>query len=50
VIVTYEVTLSIQSLIKKRANELSEPSWDVICDILERIGHNISESMRTFCS
>lgn len=42
IIVTYEVILSIQRLIKMNGNKLSEPSWDVICDILFAISENIS--------
>lgn len=41
IIVTYEVILSIQRLIKMNGNKLSEPSWDVICDILLAISENI---------
>lgn len=42
IIVTYEVILSIQRLIKMNGSKLSEPSWDVICDILFAISENIS--------
>ncbi|XP_063696439.1 tuberin [Culicoides brevitarsis] len=39
-IVTYEVTLSIQRLIQNQGRELSEPTWDVIIDILLAIAKN----------
>lgn len=41
IIVTYEVILSIQTLVKKCGTELSEPSWDIVIDILELILANI---------
>lgn len=48
-IVTYEVILGIQHLIKMTgtadsalSTKLSEPSWDVICDILYAISNNIT--------
>lgn len=39
-IVTYEVALSIQRLIQNQGRELSEPTWDVILDILSGIADN----------
>lgn len=42
IIVTYEVILGIQRLINTSGRELSEPSWDVLCDILKAIADNIS--------
>lgn len=41
IIVTYEVVLSIQRLIQNCGEDLAEPSWDVICDILQSIAENI---------
>lgn len=41
-IVTYEVILGIQRLISMSGKELSEPSWDLLCDILKAIADNIS--------
>lgn len=40
IIVTYEVTLSIQRLINNQGKDLSEPTWDVIIDILAAIAEN----------
>lgn len=33
----YEVTLSIQRLVNKYGNELWDPTWSIILDILEEI-------------
>lgn len=41
IIVTYEVIIGIQKLIDLSGKELSEPSWDVLCDILIEIYKNI---------
>lgn len=41
VIVTYEVILSVQRIINKTGRELTESSWDIICEILESIANNI---------
>jgi tuberous sclerosis 2 len=41
VIVTYEVVLSLQTLIAKCGLELSELAWDLILEILDRILENI---------
>lgn len=37
IIVTYEIIISIQTLLGKCGRDLSEPSWDIVLDILERI-------------
>lgn len=42
IIVTYEVILAIQRLINLSGKDLSEPSWDVLCDILLAISKNIN--------
>lgn len=42
-IVTYEVILSLQTLIVKCGRDLSEHSWDIIIEILRRILDNIGE-------
>lgn len=42
IIVTYEVTLGIQRLIDLSGKDLSEPSWDVLCEILVAISDNIT--------
>uniref|UniRef100_A0A182YAZ3 Uncharacterized protein n=1 Tax=Anopheles stephensi TaxID=30069 RepID=A0A182YAZ3_ANOST len=42
VIVTYEVILSMNRLIQKSGNELNEPTWDIICDIMTEISHNLA--------
>lgn len=47
IIVTYEVILSIQRLIKINGKDLSEPTWDVICDILCCIAENIAYYEKT---
>lgn len=47
-IVTYEVTLSIQRLIQNQGKELSEPTWDVIIDILLAIAKNNGKSLACF--
>lgn len=36
-IVMYEVTLSIQRLVNKYGNELWDPTWSIILDIIELI-------------
>lgn len=41
VIVTYEVIMGIQRLIEASGPDLSEPTWDVLCDILRTIADNI---------
>lgn len=41
IIVTYEVILGIQRLINTSGKELTEPSWDLLCDILKAIADNI---------
>lgn len=33
----YEVTLSIQRLVNKFGNELWDPTWSIILDIIEQI-------------
>lgn len=43
IIVTYEVILSMQTLLNKCGKELSEPSWDIVVEILESIVENIGE-------
>lgn len=48
IIVTYEVILSIQSLIQKYGHELGEPSWDIIINILKKTLDNLSEYIRNF--
>lgn len=40
-IVTYEVIIGIQRLIHVSGRDLSEPTWDVLCDILRTIADNI---------
>lgn len=47
-IVTYEVTLSIQRLIQNQGKELSEPTWDVIIDILSAIAKNNGKVLLKF--
>lgn len=51
--VTFEVILSVQRLIKLNGLKLSEPSWDVICDILRAIADNLriygTVSLRRWC-
>ena len=44
ILVTYEVALSIHRLIQKCGHELSEASWDVICDIMFDISTNIAKA------
>lgn len=41
IIVTYEVILSLQTLIVKCGSNLSEPSWDIIIETINRILDNI---------
>lgn len=41
-IVTYEVIIGIQRLIDVSGRDLSEPSWDVLCEVLKTIADNIS--------
>lgn len=41
VIVTYEVIIGIQRLIHVSGRDLSEPTWDVLCEILRTIADNI---------
>lgn len=43
IIVTYEVILSMQTLLNKCGKELSEPSWDIVVEILESIVENIGK-------
>jgi tuberous sclerosis 2 len=43
IIVTYEVILSMQTLLNKCGRELSEPSWDIVVEILESIVENIGK-------
>lgn len=43
VVVTYEVILSIHRLIQKSGTELNEPTWDVICDIMNEISSNLAK-------
>lgn len=33
----YEVTLSIQRLVNKYGNELWDPTWSIILDIIEKV-------------
>lgn len=40
-IVTYEVIIGIQRLIQVSGRDLSEPTWDVLCEILRTIADNI---------
>lgn len=42
-IVTYEVILSVQMLIGKCGSDLSEPSWDIVVEILKQILANIEK-------
>lgn len=42
-IVTYEVVLSMQTLLSKCGRDLSEPSWDIVLDILDSILGNIGK-------
>lgn len=42
-IVTYEVILSLQTLINKCGTDLSEPSWDIVVEILKQILSNIEK-------
>ncbi|XP_058066096.1 tuberin [Anopheles bellator] len=43
VVVTYEVILSMSRLIQKSGSELNEPTWDIICDIMMEISHNLGK-------
>nr|XP_019531804.2 tuberin isoform X2 [Aedes albopictus] len=43
VVVTYEVILSIHRLIQKSGTELNEPTWDIICDIMNEISSNLAK-------
>lgn len=45
IIVTYEVILSLQTLIVKCGRDLSEPSWDIIIETLKRILDNIGKKI-----
>lgn len=40
-IVTYEVIIGIQRLIHVSGRDLTEPTWDVLCEILRTIADNI---------
>lgn len=42
VIVTYEVIIGVQRLVDSSGRDLSEPSWDVLCDLLKMIADNIA--------
>lgn len=42
IIVTYEVILSLQTLLGKCGRDLSEPSWDIVLEILESILYSFS--------
>lgn len=48
-IVMYEVTLSIQRLVNKYANELWDPTWSVILDIIEQVIAHIGKILQIFC-
>lgn len=50
VIVTYEVVLSMQTLLNKCGRDLSEPSWDIVLDIFNSILENIGEIHKIFIS
>lgn len=41
VLVTYEVIIGIQRLIQEWGRDLTEPTWDVLCEILRAIADNI---------
>ncbi|XP_001652850.2 tuberin isoform X1 [Aedes aegypti] len=43
VVVTYEVILSIHRLIQKNGADLNEPTWDIICDIMNEISSNLAK-------
>ncbi|XP_065085709.1 tuberin isoform X2 [Ochlerotatus camptorhynchus] len=43
VVVTYEVILSIHRLIQKSGTELNEPTWDIVCDIMNEISSNLAK-------
>lgn len=43
IIVTYEVILSLQTLLNKCGKDLSEPSWDIVIEILESILKNFNK-------
>lgn len=47
-IVTYEVILGIQRLVDISGKDLSEPSWDILCEILIAIADNITYYGRLF--
>ena len=50
-IVMYEVTLSIQRLVNKYGNELEQPTWSIILDIIEQvIAHTGNLSTKGFGS
>lgn len=41
-IVTYEVIIGIQQLLNVSGRDLTEPSWDVLCEIMRTIADNIT--------
>lgn len=41
-IVTYEVIIGIQQLLNVSGRDLTEPSWDVLCEIMCTIADNIT--------
>ena len=43
IIVTYEVIISMKTLLNKCGKDLSEPSWDLVIDILNSILGNIGK-------
>lgn len=42
VIVTFEVIIGVKQLLTVSGRDLTEPSWDVLCEILHTIADNIS--------
>ncbi|GAB0090874.1 Tuberin [Sergentomyia squamirostris] len=41
-IVSYEVALSIQRLIQRSGRDLTEPTWDTLCEIMEALADNMA--------
>lgn len=42
----YEVTLSIQRLVNKYGNELWDPTWSIILDIVEKVIAHTGKRMK----
>jgi len=44
----YEVTLSIQRLVNKYGNDLWDPTWSIILDIIEQVITHIGKIFKIF--